>query len=187
MSSVPGPRDLGVDPDVARHAVQHGFTRREAIARDAMLGDLQRESFGYFVHEVNEANGLVLLRRSGGFEMGGSSGGFLLLMMLGGSGGLGFQMVLCRRSRVLLFSAASFVVVLVGFSRIALGAHYLTDVVGGMFFGMMWLTLCLFVARPFRRVSLPEAVAEMLPAHEPELVPIPVKAGALVPAPDSIV
>jgi hypothetical protein len=54
------PRDLGVDPQVAKQAVLHGFTRREAIARDAMLGDLQRESFGYFVHEVNEANGLVL-------------------------------------------------------------------------------------------------------------------------------
>src|SRR5256885_3762243 len=87
-----------------------------------------------------------------------------------------------RRSRVLLFSAASFVVVLVGFSRIALGAHYLTDVVGGMFFGMMWLTLCLFVARPFRRVSVAEAVAEM----QPELLPIPVKAGASMPVAESV-
>src|SRR4051812_12514340 len=60
MTATRDPRDLGVDPAVARQAVLHGFTRREAIARDAMLGDLQRESFGYFVHEVNEANGLVL-------------------------------------------------------------------------------------------------------------------------------
>jgi hypothetical protein len=54
------PRDLGVQPEVAKQAVLHGFTRREAIARDAMLTDLQRESFGYFVHEVNEANGLAM-------------------------------------------------------------------------------------------------------------------------------
>jgi len=54
------PRDLGVRPEVAKQAVLHGFTRHEAIERDAMLTDLQRESFGYFVHEVNEANGLVL-------------------------------------------------------------------------------------------------------------------------------
>jgi hypothetical protein len=54
------PRDLGIPPEVAKHAVLHGFTRREAIARDAMLGALQRESFGYFVHEANEANGLVM-------------------------------------------------------------------------------------------------------------------------------
>ena len=54
------PRDMGTAPELAKQAVLHGFTRREAIARDAMLTDLQRESFGYFVHEVHEANGLVL-------------------------------------------------------------------------------------------------------------------------------
>ena len=54
------PRDLGVAPEIARHAVLHGFTHKEAIARDAMLTDLQRESFGYFVHEVDEASGLVM-------------------------------------------------------------------------------------------------------------------------------
>jgi membrane-associated phospholipid phosphatase len=92
-----------------------------------------------------------------------------------------------RRGRVLLFSAASLMIVLVGFSRIALGAHYLTDVLGGMFFGMTWLTICLFVLRPFRRVSLPEVVAEVLPEPEPELVPIPVKAEAAVVASNTIV
>ena len=51
--------ELGLHPAVAKHAVLHGFTRRESIARDNMLSDLQRESFGYFLHEVNEANGLV--------------------------------------------------------------------------------------------------------------------------------
>ena len=54
------PRDLGTRPEVAKQAVLHGFTRHEAIERDAMLTALQRESFGYFVHEVNEANGLVM-------------------------------------------------------------------------------------------------------------------------------
>ncbi|HJX99132.1 MAG TPA: phosphatase PAP2 family protein [Chthoniobacterales bacterium] len=92
-----------------------------------------------------------------------------------------------RRGRALLFFAATLVIVLVGFSRIALGAHYLTDVLGGMFFGMMWLTICLFVARPFTRVSLPEVVAEVLPEPAPELVPIPVKANEAVAAPESIV
>jgi membrane-associated phospholipid phosphatase len=81
-----------------------------------------------------------------------------------------------RRSRVLLFSATSFVIVLVGFSRVALGAHYLTDVLAGMFLGTSWLTLCVVVARPFRRVTLPEAIADALPEPEPALVPIPVDA-----------
>src|SRR5947209_3968786 len=80
-----------------------------------------------------------------------------------------------RRGRVLLFSAASVVIALVGFSRIALGAHYLTDVLGGVFFGMMWLTLCLFVARPFQRVTV--AAADVLPEAEPALVPIPISVG----------
>src|SRR3954465_2224900 len=67
MTATRDPRDLGVDPAVARHAVLHGFTHRDAIARDTMLGDLQRESFGYFVHEVNEANGLVMDKTAPGW------------------------------------------------------------------------------------------------------------------------
>ena len=81
-----------------------------------------------------------------------------------------------RRGRVLLFSAASFVVVLVGFSRIALGAHYLTDVLGGMFFGMMWLTLCMLIGRPLRRAVLRPVIVDVLPEPEPVLVPVPVQA-----------
>lgn len=95
-----------------------------------------------------------------------------------------------RRSRVLLISAASFVIALVGFSRIALGAHYLTDVLGGMFFGMTWLTLCLFIARPRRRVALPEipaAIAEILPEPEPALVPVPVQAERPTPPSELVV
>ena len=92
-----------------------------------------------------------------------------------------------RRGRMLVFCAATFVVALVGFSRIALGAHYLTDVLGGVFFGMMWLMLCLFIVRPFRRVDLPAVVAEVLPEPEPALVPIPVKSEAPAVAPDSII
>ncbi|HEY6070368.1 MAG TPA: phosphatase PAP2 family protein [Chthoniobacterales bacterium] len=92
-----------------------------------------------------------------------------------------------RRGRALLFTAATFVIILVGFSRIALGAHYLTDVLGGMFFGLMWLTVCLFALRPLQRVSLPEVVAEVMPEPEPELVPVPVKADAVVSVPESLI
>src|SRR6266536_1798371 len=81
-----------------------------------------------------------------------------------------------RRGRVLVFSATSFVVTLVGFSRIALGAHYLTDVIGGIFFGMMWLTLCLLIARPLRRTALPPVIASVLSETETALVPVPVEA-----------
>jgi len=86
-----------------------------------------------------------------------------------------------RRGRVLVFSAATFLIVMVGFSRIALGAHYFTDVLGGMFLGASWLTLCLLVSRPLRRAIVPPVIADVLPEPTPELVPIPIPVQAEAP------
>jgi membrane-associated phospholipid phosphatase len=79
-----------------------------------------------------------------------------------------------RRGRVLIFSAATFVVALVGFSRIALGAHYLTDVLAGMLFGMIWLGLCLMASRALQRITLRPVIESVLPEANSELVPVPV-------------
>ena len=43
------------------------------------------------------------------------------------------------------------VVLLVGFSRICLGLHYLSDVLGAMAAGVAWLALCLTALETFRR------------------------------------
>ena len=95
-----------------------------------------------------------------------------------------------RRGRAFLFSGAMFVISLVGFSRIALGAHYFTDVLAGMFLGATWLTLCVIAARPFRRGVLAPVIAEVLPeVVGPELMPVPVsvEAEAVPPASASLV
>ena len=85
-------------------------------------------------------------------------------------------MIKNRGGRALVFSAATFVIVLVGFSRIALGAHYLTDLLGGIFLGTSWLTFCLLVSRPLQRAFVPPAIADVLPDATATLVPVPVQA-----------
>lgn len=63
-----------------------------------------------------------------------------------------------RHLRLLcIFSAAS-LVVLVGFTRIALGAHFLTDVLAAIFFGIIWLMLCTVLGKSFRQRTVPSAV-----------------------------
>jgi undecaprenyl-diphosphatase len=91
-------------------------------------------------------------------------------------------LVKSRRGRVLVFSVATFVIVMVGFSRIALGAHYLTDVLAGMFLGASWLTLCVLISRPLRRVVVSPVIADVLPEPMPELVPVPIAVQAEVVA-----
>lgn len=68
---------------------------------------------------------------------------------------------------VSIFSATS-LVVLVGFSRIALGAHFLTDVLAAMLFGIIWLMFCLFVSKPMRPRMASTAVVPLI--GEPALV-----------------
>jgi undecaprenyl-diphosphatase len=72
-----------------------------------------------------------------------------------------------RHWRVLCIFSASALVLLVGFSRIALGAHFLTDVLAGIFFGIIWLMLCMIAGKPMRRRVVPSPV---MPFSEPAMV-----------------
>jgi undecaprenyl-diphosphatase len=55
-----------------------------------------------------------------------------------------------KRARQALMLLAGVLVVAVGFSRIALGAHYLTDVLASIVLGSIWICLCTFgISRAF--------------------------------------
>jgi membrane-associated phospholipid phosphatase len=60
--------------------------------------------------------------------------------------------VTARHWRALTIFSAVLLVALVGFSRIALGAHFLTDVLAAIIFGVLWLAFCLVAGKPLRRV-----------------------------------
>ncbi|MEA2685143.1 MAG: undecaprenyl-diphosphatase, partial [Actinomycetota bacterium] len=50
-----------------------------------------------------------------------------------------FLPLIARRWRPLVIAAAAGLVLAIGFSRLALGVHYLSDVVGGIILGLAWL------------------------------------------------
>src|SRR5947207_13872773 len=79
--------------------------------------------------------------------------GQLLLLLL--------PVLKARHWRLLSVLSAISLVTLVGLSRIALGAHFLTDVLAAIFFGIIWLTLCMILGKPLRtRFQSPiEAIA----------------------------
>ncbi|MDN5749778.1 MAG: phosphatase PAP2 family protein, partial [Pseudonocardia sp.] len=85
--------------------------------------------------------------------------------------------VLGRRTRRSVIVAVAVLVVAIGFTRLALGVHYLTDVVAGWLLGLGWLTVTTVAFRAWRRDAglpagpvtrglAPEAGAELAPAPE---------------------
>lgn len=63
-----------------------------------------------------------------------------------------------RNLRFLCIISAVSLVILVGFTRIALGAHFLTDVLAAIFFGVIWLMLCAILGKSVRRRAVASAV-----------------------------
>jgi undecaprenyl-diphosphatase len=60
---------------------------------------------------------------------------------------------------------------IVGFSRIALGAHYLSDVLAAMMFGTIWLILCSIVLETAKRRFAVTAPVQVIAAN-PDSPPI---------------
>jgi len=78
-----------------------------------------------------------------------------------------------RHWRLLCICSAMSLVLLVGFSRIALGAHFLTDVLAAIIFGIVWLMLCMVLRKPIRRRNLrPEVIIPLANPGEALLAPM---------------
>lgn len=52
-----------------------------------------------------------------------------------------------NKVRIYTMSIALFFVFLIGISRVFLGVHYPTDILGGWTFGVVWAVLCWYIAR----------------------------------------
>jgi len=64
-----------------------------------------------------------------------------------------------RHLRIVCVFGAVSLVALVGFSRIALGAHFLTDVVAAIILGVVWLMLCMVLGNSIQRRTLAPTIS----------------------------
>lgn len=60
-----------------------------------------------------------------------------------------------RAARLAIWGAATLLIVLIGASRMYLGVHYLSDVVGGYAVGAGWLAMCIWVVEVADRKHRP--------------------------------
>lgn len=101
-----------------------------------------------------------------GHALGSMVGCGVLLLLLGP--------LLSRAWRAVAWVAGGLVVPLVGFARVGLGVHYLTDVVAGWVLGIAWLTVTAAVFQAWRRdVGLPPSPAGEVEPELAEGVPEP--------------
>lgn len=85
-----------------------------------------------------------------------------------------FLPVVTRRWRPVLAALAAIMVVLIGFSRVALGVHYLSDVVGGLIIGSAWLfamTAAFSAWRQERNLPAVDPAEGLEPEHADRISP----------------
>ncbi|WP_433791382.1 phosphatase PAP2 family protein [Actinoplanes sp. CA-252034] len=87
-----------------------------------------------------------------------------------------------RRWRPWFIGLAAVIVAAVGFTRIALGVHFLSDVVGGWLLGVAWISVTAYAFRIWRREAgrpVPSLTDGLEPEAGPDLRPAPAEEAVL--------
>jgi undecaprenyl-diphosphatase len=87
-------------------------------------------------------------------------------------GMLSYLILLHGRSRIVHFAvvtSAVLLIIAIGFSRLYLGAHYFSDVVGGYAAGLVWLSTCISGLEVTRRRQGTSGVGTVAATHEPTI------------------
>jgi membrane-associated phospholipid phosphatase len=121
-------------------AMRRSFYQLLTLALAVGGGSLLNILLKHFFHRQRPVleNPLVTLS-SFGFPSGHTMGATLFYGVLAV---FAAQSVRTWRWRALTFCIAALAIVLIGLSRIYLGAHYLTDVLGAIAVGLAWLASC---------------------------------------------
>jgi undecaprenyl-diphosphatase len=85
-----------------------------------------------------------------------------------------FLPIISRRWRAVAIAVAALLVLLIGFSRIALGVHYLSDVIAAYLIGTVWLIGMISAFRTWRREEgkpVTDVDEGLEPEHREQLAP----------------
>jgi membrane-associated phospholipid phosphatase len=113
------------------------------------------------------------------------SGHALGAMVVYGMIVLVFLPAMRRRWRPWFIGLAAVIVTAVGFTRVALGVHFLSDVIGGFLLGLAWISVTAYAFRIWRREAgrpVPSLTDGLEPEAGPDLRPAPAE-GAVLPHP----
>ncbi|HLZ46201.1 MAG TPA: phosphatase PAP2 family protein [Gemmatimonadales bacterium] len=105
------------------------------------------------IHRPRPVHSAILSSESWSFPSGHAMGSLI------GYGMLAYLVIAYlptgKNHRTAIVIAATVLVLAIGFSRLYLGVHYFSDVIGGFGAGVLWLSACISGLEVARRASLP--------------------------------